>query len=66
MKCFYHNDLDGRCAGSIVAQYRNNYNPDDFFEVDYVMDLPLDKNEDGERKQLYVDINGKYVSEEFH
>lgn len=21
MKCFYHNDLDGRCAGAIVAQY---------------------------------------------
>lgn len=43
MKCFYHNDLDGRCAGSIVAQYENNYNKEDFFEVDYVMTLPLDK-----------------------
>jgi oligoribonuclease NrnB/cAMP/cGMP phosphodiesterase (DHH superfamily) len=37
MKCFYHNDLDGRCAGSIVAKYENNYNKEDFFEVDYVM-----------------------------
>lgn len=43
MKCFYHNDLDGRCAGAIVAQYTNNYNKEDFFEVDYVMELPLDK-----------------------
>ena len=43
MKCFYHNDLDGRCAGSIVAKFTNNYNPDDYFEVDYVQSLPLDK-----------------------
>lgn len=43
MKCFYHNDLDGRCAGSIVAQHTGNYNRDDFFEVDYAMDLPLDR-----------------------
>lgn len=43
MKCFYHNDLDGRCAGSIVAGFTENYNKEDYFEVDYVMDLPLDK-----------------------
>ncbi len=42
MKCFYHNDHDGRCAGAIVAKYENNYNLSDFFEVDYVMKLPLD------------------------
>ena len=42
MKCFYHNDHDGRCAGSIVAMYENNYNKEDFYEVDYVMNLPLD------------------------
>jgi len=48
MKCFYHNDLDGRCAGSIVAQYKKNYNKDDFFEVDYVMELPIDTIKNGE------------------
>jgi oligoribonuclease NrnB/cAMP/cGMP phosphodiesterase (DHH superfamily) len=42
MKCFYHNDHDGRCAGAIVARYEDNYNIEDFFEVDYVMKLPLD------------------------
>ncbi|HHT97028.1 MAG TPA: hypothetical protein GXZ90_03940 [Clostridiales bacterium] len=48
MKCFYHNDLDGRCAGSIVAQYTGNYNSEDYIEVDYAMKLPLDKIQDGE------------------
>lgn len=43
MKCFYHNDMDGRCAGAIVARYTNNYNPNDYFEVDYLMELPIDK-----------------------
>lgn len=58
MKCFYHNDLDGRCAGSIVAQYRNNYNKEDFFEVDYVMELPIDKVEDYE-EVWFVDYSFK-------
>jgi oligoribonuclease NrnB/cAMP/cGMP phosphodiesterase (DHH superfamily) len=58
MKCFYHNDLDGRCAGAIVAQFRNNYNKDDFFEVDYVMDLPIDKVKDGE-EVWFVDYSFK-------
>jgi oligoribonuclease NrnB/cAMP/cGMP phosphodiesterase (DHH superfamily) len=58
MKCFYHNDLDGRCAGSIVAQYRNNYSKEDYFEVDYVMDLPLDKIEEGE-EVWFVDYSFK-------
>jgi len=48
LKCFYHNDLDGRCAGSIVAQYENNYNRKNFFEVDYIMQLPLDKIQENE------------------
>jgi oligoribonuclease NrnB/cAMP/cGMP phosphodiesterase (DHH superfamily) len=58
MKCFYHNDLDGRCAGSIVAQYENNYNREDFFEVDYVMELPLDKIQENE-KVYFVDYSFK-------
>jgi oligoribonuclease NrnB/cAMP/cGMP phosphodiesterase (DHH superfamily) len=58
MKCFYHNDLDGRCAGSIVARHENNYNKDDFFEVDYVMELPLDKIQENE-KVYFVDYSFK-------
>lgn len=58
MICFYHNDLDGRSAGAVVAQYRNNYNKEDFFEVDYVMELPLDKIEDYE-EVWFVDYSFK-------
>lgn len=39
MKCFYHNDLDGRCAGSVVAKYENNYDQNDFYEIDYIINL---------------------------
>lgn len=58
MKCFYHNDLDGRCAGAIVAQYEDNYNREDFFEVDYIMDLTpmINKIKDGE-KVYFVDYS---------
>lgn len=58
MKCFYHNDLDGRCAGAIVAQYTGNYNPENYFEVDYVMELPIDKVSDGELV-FFVDYSFK-------
>ena len=58
MKCFYHNDLDGRCAGSIVAKYENNYNPKDFYEVDYVIDLkPLIDNIEDNEKVYFVDYS---------
>ena len=58
MKCFYHNDLDGRCAGSIVALYERNFNKEDFFEVDYVMELPLEKIQKDERV-YFVDYSFK-------
>ena len=58
MKCFYHNDLDGRCAGSIVAHYENNYNKENYFEVDYIMQLPLDKIKENERV-YFVDYSFK-------
>ncbi len=58
MKCFYHNDLDGRCAGSIVAKYENNYNKENFYEVDYVMNLPLDVIHENERV-YFVDYSFK-------
>ena len=35
MKCFHHNDLDGRCAGAIVRRGRPNSTPSDFIEIDY-------------------------------
>ena len=56
MKCFYHNDLDGHCAGSLVAKYENNYNIDDYIEVDYLMDLPIEEIKDGE-KIYFVDYS---------
>ena len=58
LKCFYHCDDDGRCAGSIVAQYENNYNKENFFEVDYIMQLPLDKIKENERV-YFVDYSFK-------
>jgi len=52
--------MDGRCAGAIVAQYENNYNREDFFEVDYLMDLTpmLNKIKEGE-KVYFVDYSFK-------
>ena len=35
MKCIAHGDLDGRCAGAIVAYFTNNYNEKDYFEANY-------------------------------
>ena len=32
MKCIYHNDMDGRCAGSLVAYFVDNYNSDDLWK----------------------------------
>lgn len=58
MKCFYHNDIDGRCAGAIVANFTDNYDKRDYYEVDYVMQLPLDKIQDGEQV-WFVDYSFK-------
>ena len=58
MKCFYHNDIDGRCAGSVVAQNTNNYDPENFFEVDYANDLPIDVIAPGE-EVYFVDYSFK-------
>lgn len=45
MKCFYHTDMDGKCAGAIVRKYycveRNV--PCDFFMIDYKDEFPFDK-----------------------
>lgn len=48
MKCFYHNDMDGHCAGYLVRKFTENNNPEDYFESDY-SGLDLSKVEIGER-----------------
>jgi len=48
MKCYYHNDLDGRCAGSIVAQFTGDYNKENYIEVDYVTPIDISKVKDNE------------------
>lgn len=48
MKCFHHNDLDGRCAGAIVSYFMDNMNPDDFIEVDYTNVPDADSVQHGE------------------
>lgn len=58
MKCFYHNDLDGRCAASIVE---NQYDVSDyskFIEVDYMIDLtPYLANISPREKVYFVDYS---------
>jgi len=58
MKCFYHNDMDGRCSGSIVAIFEKNRDKKNFFEVDYNKDLPIDTISHNERVYL-VDYSFK-------
>ena len=48
MKCIHHNDLDGRCAGAIVAYFTNNYNEQDYYEANYNDTLPIDSYSNGE------------------
>lgn len=48
MKCFYHNDMDGYCAGYLVRKFTENNNPEDYFESDY-SGLDLSTVEIGER-----------------
>lgn len=42
MKCFHHNDLDGRCAGAVVSFYEKVWGVDDFIEVDYIQRIPTE------------------------
>jgi len=58
MKCFYHNDMDGRCAASIVAEYYENFDRENYIEVDYIQPLPLDIITKGELV-LFVDYSFK-------
>jgi len=56
MKCFYHSDIDGRCAGAIVARFTNNYNKDNYIEYDYSKPLPTEIIQEGETV-YFVDLS---------
>lgn len=56
MKCFYHNDIDGRCAGAIVARFTNNYNKQDFIEYKYDGPIPTELITEGE-DVYFVDLS---------
>lgn len=47
MKCFYHTDMDGHCAGAIVYRAMKNQEDDgmgfEFITINYNHDFPFDK-----------------------
>jgi oligoribonuclease NrnB/cAMP/cGMP phosphodiesterase (DHH superfamily) len=45
MKVLYHFDADGKAAAHIVAKYHGlrEQNPEDYFEMNYINPVPLDK-----------------------
>lgn len=66
MKCFYHNDIDGRSAGAIVSYVTKNKNTKDFFEVDYVKDLTSLLNNIKNKETVYfVDYSFKENTKKF-
>ena len=55
MKCFYHNDADGRCAGFWVRdaiRATNPLEPAEFIEMSYEKSFPMDTIRVGE--QIYI------------
>ena len=55
MICFHHNDMDGMCAGRVVAEYYHNFNPEDFISCDY---SPIDVSHiDPDELVLFVDYS---------
>lgn len=67
MKCFYHNDLDGHCAGALVRMYMDDdnehYTSDDFIESDY-RSLKIDGVEPGE-EVIFVDYSFTETTEHY-
>jgi uncharacterized protein len=53
VKCFYHNDLDGHCAGAIVyratQEDENDQYADQFIEINYNQTFPFEKIGTNER-----------------
>lgn len=52
MKCFYHDDMDGRCSAAIVSFYTKNTNPQDYYEMNYDKEFPLDKI--GQDEEVFI------------
>lgn len=42
MKCFHHNDMDGRSAASLVAYHEKTLMGENFIELDYSKEIPVD------------------------
>ena len=62
MKCFYHNDHDGRCAAYVVAKYFDNFNRNDFFEVNYSDKLHIDDLE----KEVVIFVDYSFTENTCH
>ena len=56
MKCFYHDDMDGRCAGALVAFYTQNYRKEDYIESNYSKPFDISSVEKGEHV-YFVDLS---------
>lgn len=56
MKCIYHCDLDGRCAGAIVSYFTGNCEVENYIEANYNDELPIDSFANGE-KVFLVDFS---------
>lgn len=56
MKCFHHDDIDGRSAGALIAIHEDNFDQENFFEVNYVQKLPIDRIKPDE-KVYFVDYS---------
>ena len=55
MKCFYHNDADGRCAGFWIRdaiRATNPLEPAEFIEMSYEKSFPMNTIRVGE--QIYI------------
>ena len=56
MKCYHHDDADGRGAAAIISMFEEDRNHENYIEVDYVQELPIDKISKDE-KVYFVDYS---------
>ena len=60
MKCFYHTDMDGKCAGAIVFKAMKNQENDDtgfaYLPINYKDDFPFE-NIQGNEQVIIVDFS---------
>lgn len=50
MKCFYHNDMDGKCSAAIVYKYAHGQGQ--YIEMDYSKEFPIDAIEP--REEVWI------------